>query len=130
MNLLSAIRDHFRRKPRPRGYYLLTRDMVPHLKMSHDITQEEDCSFEVRAIEIQFARPVLITLSVQRILVDLVNEMARATETPEFIHWAAGSGSKPLWREPEEPEWDDTIFHIETFSRERYDTEPFKPRAR
>lgn len=97
----------------------------------------------ISKIEVSFARPVELTDGEQQRIHAIVSDMARRTETPEFVHWAAGTGSKPNWSKtdckifgmeptadsPEsgEPTWDDSVFCIETATRERYDTEPFKP---
>lgn len=83
---------------------------------------------EIGGIEVQFAIPVLITPAMELELNGLVNQMARATETEEIVHWPAGQGSKPSWNEPNEPEWDNSIYFIETFARERYPSEPFDPK--
>lgn len=81
----------------------------------------------ISKIEVSFAMPVELTQGEMMRIDQIVNDAARRTETPEIVHWAAGCGSKPLWREPLEPNWDDAVFYIETCARERYDTEPFKP---
>ena len=94
-------------------------------------------------IEVVFARPVELTDAERRQIHDVVNAAARRTETPEFVHWAAGTGCKPNWSKtdcralgyeptpdsPEsgEPTWDDSVFYIETATRERYANDPFEP---
>jgi hypothetical protein len=93
-------------------------------KLAKAFDHDKD-GFEVRRIEVDFAMPVEMTQTLQRLICDLVNGMARATETPDIVHWQAGCGSKPIWNEPEEPTWDDTVYRIDTFARERYETEPF-----
>ncbi|MGA7885257.1 MAG: hypothetical protein WCA44_05895 [Acidobacteriaceae bacterium] len=96
----------------------------------------------VSKVEVVFARPVELTDAEQHRIHDVVSDAARRTETPEFVHWAAGTGCKPNWSKtdckalgydptpnsPEsgEPTWDDSVFYIETATRERYETEPFK----
>ena len=98
---------------------------------------------EISKIEVVFARPVDITDGEMRRIHEIVGDAARRTETPEFVHWAAGTGCKPNWSKtdcaifgyqptvdsPEsgEPTWDDSVYYIETATRERYDSEPFKP---
>jgi len=98
---------------------------------------------EISKIEVNFARTVDLTDSEMQRIHEIVNDAARRTETPEFVHWAAGNGAKPNWsrtdcaifgyvptaESPEsgEPTWDDSVFYIETATRERYDSEPFKP---
>lgn len=97
----------------------------------------------ISKIEVSFARPVELTQNEMQEIHAIVGEAARRTETPEFVHWAAGTGSKPNWSKtdcaifgyqptadsPEsgEPTFDDSVYFIETATRERYDTEPFKP---
>jgi hypothetical protein len=101
---------------------------------------------KVSGIEVNFARPVELTDNQRRSIHAVVGEAARKTETFEFVHWAAGTGCKPNWSKtdcailgmtltadsPErgEPAWDDSVFYIETATRERYASEPFKPYAR
>jgi hypothetical protein len=98
---------------------------------------------EVTKIEVSFARPVDLTDGDMHTIHTVVAEAARRTETPEFVHWAAGTGSKPNWsktdceifgyeptndsQESGEPTWDHTVYYIETATRQRYDSEPFKP---
>lgn len=82
-----------------------------------------DDDFEIKHIEVDFAVPVIMTPMIQRQLDEIVNRMARATETDKMVHWAAGSGSKPIWNEPNEPTFDNSVYHIETCARERYESE-------
>ena len=98
---------------------------------------------KVSKIEVDFARPVELTDGDQHRIHSIVGDAARRTETPEFVHWAAGTGCKPNWSHTDcialgmrptpdsplsgEPTWDDSVFYIETATRERYDSEPFKP---
>lgn len=97
----------------------------------------------ITKIEVSFALPVDLTDGEQQRIHEIVNDAARRTETPKFVHWASGSGYKPNWSKadcqifgfkptadsPEtgEPTFDDSVFSIETAARERYETEPFKP---
>lgn len=83
-----------------------------------------DDGFEIKRIEVEFAIPVVMTPALQRHLCNMVNAMARATETDEIVHWQSGVGSKPIWNEPHEPTWDDSVYHIETCARQRYESEP------
>jgi hypothetical protein len=82
---------------------------------------------KIRRIEVQFGVPVELTSREMQDVNRIVNNAARRSQTPKLVHWAAGCGSKPLWREPEEPEWDDSIFFIECCARERFETELFHP---
>jgi hypothetical protein len=81
----------------------------------------------ISRIEVQFAVPVELTDREMQDIHRIVNNAARRSQTPELIHWAAGTGSKPIWRKPQEPEWDDSVFFIECCARERYETEKFVP---
>lgn len=97
----------------------------------------------ISKIEVSFAIPVELTDGEMQRLEQIVNDAARRTETPEIVHWAAGCGSKPNWSKADckiwgytptadsadsgEPTFDDSVFYIETFARQRYETEPFKP---
>ncbi len=97
----------------------------------------------INKIEVSFARPVELTQREMQAIHEIVGNAAQRTETPEFVHWAAGTGSKPNWSKtdcaifgyqptadsPEsgEPTFDDSVYYIETATRERYDTEPYKP---
>lgn len=98
---------------------------------------------QISKIEVQFARPVDITDGEMQRINQIASDAARRTETPEFVHWAAGCGCKPNWPRTDckifgyeptkdspdsgEPTFDDSVLYIETATRERYDTEPFKP---
>ena len=82
---------------------------------------------KIQRIEVQFGVPVELTDREQQDIHRIVNNAARRSQTPELVHWAAGCGSKPLWREPLEPNWDDSVFFIECCARERYETEKFLP---
>jgi DNA-directed RNA polymerase subunit RPC12/RpoP len=44
-------------------------------------------------------------------------------EHPDKVMWLFGRGSKPLWREPEEPDWDDSIYCIEIAERKAHPKE-------
>lgn len=98
---------------------------------------------QISKIEVQFARPVDITDGEMQRINQIASDAARRTETPEFVHWAAGCGCKPNWSRTDckifgyeptkdspdsgELTFDDSVLYIETATRERYDTEPFKP---
>lgn len=84
---------------------------------------------KIQRIEVQFSIPVEMTNEEQQKLVQFIGNITRRSETPNIVHWPAGIGSKPLWREPQEPNWDDLVFFIDCCARERYENEPFKPVA-
>jgi len=104
---------------------------------------EDEDGIIISKIEVSFARPVELTQREMRTIHEIVSNAARRTETPEFVHWASGTGSKPNWSKTDcqifgfeptkdslesgEPTFDDSVYFIETSTRERYDTEPFKP---
>lgn len=98
---------------------------------------------EISKIEVTFARPVELTDGEMRRIYEIAGDAARRTETAEFVHWAAGCGCKPNWSKTDcqifgyeptpdspdtgEPTWDASVYFIETVTRQRYETEPFKP---
>src|ERR1700722_16951927 len=84
---------------------------------THKGLDPSDDDFEIHRIEVDFAIPVILTPMIQRQLDEIVNRMARATETDKIVHWASGCGSKPIWNEPHEPTFDHSIYHMETCSR-------------
>lgn len=55
-------------------------------------------------------------------LVDMVCEKYEE-EHPDRVMWPAGHGGKVLWREPEEPDFDMSVFAIEVSEREAYPKE-------
>lgn len=105
---------------------------------THPTGARRDMS-KLSAIEVSFAIPVTLTRDQERRLTDLVQEIAKANEPAGHLHWLSGTGHKPnlsqadarfLGRTPDanapesgEPTWDDTIFHMETYCRERFDNE-------
>jgi hypothetical protein len=94
---------------------------------------------EISRIEIDFAVPVKLSDEDQKTLFMLAGKLARANAPEGCVHWASGCGSKPQFSradgrflgkevaddapEDGEPTWDDTVFHIETCCRERYENE-------
>jgi hypothetical protein len=98
----------------------------------------------ITKIEVSFALPVEILDSEMQQLSEIVNNAARRTETPEFVHWGAECGSKPNWSKTDcrifgyeptadspdsgEPTFDDSVLYFATATRERYSTDtPWKP---
>lgn len=71
-------------------------------------------------IEITFPFPVEFPEGWDRALSGLVDMvcMKYEREHPDHVMWPAGHGSKPIWREPEEPLFDDNVFQIEVAERE------------
>lgn len=41
-------------------------------------------------------------------------------ENTERVMWPAGQGCKPIWNEPEEPDYDDSVYYIEVAEREDF----------
>jgi hypothetical protein len=98
---------------------------------------------KISKIEVNFALPVDLTDGEMYEIHNIVDDAARCTENPERVHWAAGTGCKPNWSKtdcaalgmtptvnsPEsgEPTWDDSVYYIETATRERYENDQYKP---
>lgn len=72
-----------------------------------------DNPIPIKSVEMRFAMPVYFTRDQERRLHDLVDEIVEhpCNQTEDGTHWLAGYGSKPLWNEPQEPDFDhDTLF--------------------
>jgi hypothetical protein len=89
----------------------------------------------ITKIEVLFAVPVELAESERRQLRDMADAIARRHQAPGRVHWASGCGSKPIFSQQDrgmvhpsligekahgEPDWDDSIFFIETCEREDY----------
>jgi hypothetical protein len=76
-------------------------------------------------MEITFPTPVDLSSEIQRGMEDLLQPICEKhmKEHPDRVMWVFGHGSKPLWREPEEPEWDDEIYFIEIAERKAHPKE-------
>lgn len=79
----------------------------------------------VSKIEVTFPTSVTLSSEVQRGIDDLLQPICdkHVQENPDRVMWVFGHGSKPLWREPEEPEWDDEVFMIEIAERKAHPKE-------
>ncbi len=79
-------------------------------------------SNKISVVELVFPVPVELSHSficaLTRLLDGVCEEYKLANPTRTM--WPAGFGSKPLWREPEEPDFDDSVFQIEMAEREDY----------
>ena len=80
---------------------------------------------KLRVIEIAF--PVEVELpdgfeSLLYAVVDLVCKKYEAAN-PLRVMWPAGYGHKPLWREPEEPDFDPSVYFIDVAEREASERE-------
>lgn len=93
----------------------------------------------INRIEIEFAIPVEVEdVEVQQIC-NLVQRIAKRNQPEGHVHWQAGCGQKPRWSQEDamflgkapddnapisgEPEWDDSVLHIETCCRVKYPDE-------
>lgn len=77
----------------------------------------------IKHIEINFAIPVEFTSEQQHRLFLLMQEIARANQPDGKVHWVSGYGSKPLWDEPNEPKFLHEVYYMETYCRDRYESE-------
>lgn len=86
-----------------------------------DAMPDTDKHCYISCIEVAFHIPVYMTIDQQRRLCNLVQEICeRPCNTPVGgVHWQSGGGSKPLWDEPHEPDFDNSIYYVETFSRSK-----------
>lgn len=82
----------------------------------------------VQAIEISFGAPIAFDGDRQRRLLDLLDEFCAAYEAehPDRVMWTAGVGQKmltnPFMVDDEHPmEFDDSVFSVECFERERFE---------
>ena len=82
----------------------------------------------IRQIEINFAKSVELTDEHQQRLLTLVSEIAKYNEPWGRVHWVSGYGSKPIWNEPNEPTFNEEVYHIETYCREKYGKELKEPK--
>lgn len=89
----------------------------------------------ISRLEIDFHIPIFIERNHERELHKLLDKIVRASYNQPVggVHWVSGYGSKPNWSQadqaflnqpvnpnaPEsgEPTFDDTIYHIETYTR-------------
>ena len=96
---------------------------------------QDDDSFEISRIEVEFAIPVVMTQDQYMRILEVINEITHAPwNTPlEGVHWMSTQGSKPNWSQadaaflgkvpdinaPEngEPTFDDSVTVIGTSAR-------------
>lgn len=76
-------------------------------------------------IEISFPVGVDFPEGFEQELSQLIDGVCRKYETdnPDRVMWPSGHGCKVLWREPQEPGFDPSVYEICVAERERYDTE-------
>jgi DNA-directed RNA polymerase subunit RPC12/RpoP len=92
-----------------------------YVKVLGDPTKKNTIS----EMEITFPTPVDLPSEVQRGMEDLLQPICdkHMQEHPDRVMWVFGQGSKPLWREPDEPEWDDEVYMIEIAERKAHPKE-------
>jgi hypothetical protein len=108
----------------------------------------DDDAFEVSAFEVSFAIPSVITQEHSRRFAELVSDIVDApwNQPKNGVHWPSGCGSKPQWSQadqrvlgmpvdpnaPEsgEPDFDDSVYFIETCAREFVSDEERERKAR
>lgn len=75
---------------------------------------------KISQIEITFPVPVELPEGFEKTLSALVGMACDKyeSENPDRVMWAAGHGSKPIWREPEEPTYDDSVYQIQVEEKE------------
>ena len=74
---------------------------------------------KIYKIEVNFPDGVDLPDGFERLLAAAVDMVCKQWErqNPEMVMWPMGHGAKPLWREPEEPEFD-SVYCIEVAARE------------
>ncbi len=80
---------------------------------------------KLQKIEISFPVGIDLPPGWDRTLDALVGMICEQYEedNPTRVMWPAGQGAKPLWREPQEPDWDTSVYYIEVAEREAYPKE-------
>lgn len=73
-------------------------------------------------IEIVFPVPVNFPDGFEQKLSEIVDTVCKKyeSENPDRVMWPFGHGAKPIWDEPNEPEWNSSILQIEVAEREKY----------
>ncbi len=79
---------------------------------------DPDASYLSR-MEFNFSIGVWLTQDQQRRLNQLLSEIVDApwNEPLDGVHWLAEWGSKPMWREPQEPTFDDSVLQGQSCAR-------------
>lgn len=75
---------------------------------------------KIVTIEISFPVPVELPEGWEQLLDSAVNLVCKHYEqaNPTRIMWPAGHGTKILWREPQEPDMDVSVYAIDVAERE------------
>lgn len=81
----------------------------------------------IRLIEITFPVDMGLSEGFESKLLDLISDECKRYESqhPDRVMWPGGYGAKILWREPEEPDFDESVLSITVCERERYENENF-----
>jgi hypothetical protein len=74
----------------------------------------------IQRIEINFPVPVEFPDGFEQALSALIGMICEKyeRENPTKVMWTAGHGNKPIWNEPKEPEFDDSVYCIDVAERE------------
>ena len=75
---------------------------------------------KIQKIEITFPTEIELPDGFEQALSALVGIACEKyqKENPTRVMWTAGHGSKPMWNEPNEPEFDDSVYVIDVAERE------------
>ncbi len=75
---------------------------------------------KIKRIEISFPVEIELPDGFEQALSALVGIVCSQyqKENPTRVMWTAGHGSKPLWNEPNEPDFDDSVYVIDVSERE------------
>lgn len=94
-------------------------DDLPKYNPADRLAPPPESSPPIRGIEISFAIDTHLTREQWERLRELVIEITEAPcNTPkEGVHWLFSEGCKPLWREPEEPDFDTSVHTLESAAR-------------
>lgn len=76
----------------------------------------------IQKIEISFPVPIELPELFETQLVELIDKVCKkyVSEHPGRVMWPAGVGNKVLWRELQEPDFDDSVLAIDVAEREDY----------
>lgn len=77
---------------------------------------------KITSIQINFPCGVELPEGFEQALVESVGAVCKAWEkqNPTMVMWPAGIGAKPIWDEPNEPTFDDSVLQIDVTAREDY----------
>ncbi len=84
----------------------------------------------ISSIEILFQLPVELTDEECQSLGRFVGRICDRHKPTGWCYWPSGHGYRPIWREPEEPLWDDSVYQISTCAREAWPEEIERDRIR